>query len=902
MTRMLDCVDKLAGEIGARPVGTDEEQKAAFFIEDTLRRETNFQVELQEFDAARNPELARVVPAAITLLGCILGFALPTTPIAPLLLTLVGGVLFVCNELGIFSLAQYFGKAPSQNVVAIHEPAGGATSKKKIVILTNYDSEKTRADEASGMFAQLGHAKMFEVGAFALAFLASLIMFFAGSNMFVTILLVLGIVGSALPIAIFIAHKGGKFTPGANNNAASVAVMLEAAKRISTGVYAPHGETPIIHGRAAAEEAGAMPGDTPVFWEDEMATSSEANAAVESLFFNKDRSGGDRPSLEGDRPLEEAPIIQPAEIEQQYAPDTQQVVTYDAPAPEPVAAAAATSAPAWFTRGKEKAGDKGNTNAGNVKRSTYGDAYASAQESLASVQAARQQEDDLQKKLQAIHDQIESSSAKASDAAATDAQAAEKVLDNEIKEDAKGVPGYLEKETSASDFEASKEVEPKDVKVNIIDQAAPAAAPSAEKPAAEVPALKPLEPEYGVEVDPNDFLDTSKTAPMNAVNGAVEAQIPAAAAPRVTVPAVPEVPAVPASAAKPQVAAAPKPAPAPKRDIALPSLTGAIESKKVNEALEKQRKEEEREAEAKAAEAKAKMSINLPSLTAEVPAAKAKSHEENKAVSNVSAFGVGDATGTFAPITDEDLRRANAGEDDMYVYDADDSALQDATDSGAVAGQGYVDIPDTHTESIFGKLFHKDEKINTDVWSDDDDWNGGAVVVGESTPEQVEAFNEAFNERDEIYNFATNDIGAEVWCVALGAEASNHSGLDNFLHVNGADLKGAKFITLDAMGAGDLCVVEKEGVFKPQSVQTRLKRFARDAAKGVGISAKSENMLWKETTSSKLGAKGHKYIHLAGFEGGKPALLSSEKDTPDAIDADALQLSADYLMELVRTL
>ena len=200
MTKMLDCVNKLAGEIGARPVGTDEEQQAALFIEDELKRKTNFNVEVQEFDAVRNPELARVVPASIALLGCIFAFALPSMPIVPLLFTLAGAALFACNELGIFSLAQFFGRAPSQNVVATRKPAGGGDSRKKIVILTNYDNEKTRADEASGLFAQLGRIKMFELGAFVLAFLACLIGFFAGSNMFTTILLVLGIVGSALPI------------------------------------------------------------------------------------------------------------------------------------------------------------------------------------------------------------------------------------------------------------------------------------------------------------------------------------------------------------------------------------------------------------------------------------------------------------------------------------------------------------------------------------------------------------------------------------------------------------------------------------------------------------------------------------------------------------------------------
>ena len=886
MTKMLDCVNKLAREIGARPVGTDEEQQAALFIEDEFNRNTNFKAEVQEFNAVRNPELARVVPAGITFLGCVLAFALPSVPAIPLLLTLAGVALFACNELGIFSLAQFLGKAPSQNVVAIRKPAVVGDSRKKIVILTNYDNEKTRAEEASGLFAQLGHIKMFELGALALAFLGCLISFFAGSNFFVTILLVLGIIGSLLPIVALIIHSTGKFNEGANNNAASVAVMLDVASRISAGVYAPHGETPIIHGVSAAQEAGAIPQDVPVSWETSPVDAANASAQVESMFFSKKRSNVENSAPVEDRPQGEPVIIQQPENQQPQEVDRQQVVTYaEPPAPVP----AATSAPDWFTRGKEKAGDKGNTMAGSVKRSTFGDAFVQAEQVIESAQPPKSDENDLQKKLQAIHDQIESSSANATENAQKDAVAAEKVLNNEAKQQQTGVQGYLQKETSAPDFEASTavEVEQKRTAASVVEK------PEARKAAvSEVPALKPLEPEYGVEVDAADFLDKSKTAPMEAVERPPQ-----------------ETPA---------------PAPAPKRDIALPSLTGALESKKINERLEKEKKAEEREHNV---QAQSKLSINLPSLSADVAASKAEA-SENKAVSNVSAFGVGEATGTFAPITDEDLRRANKGEEDMYVYDADDSALQQATtDSGAVAGPGYVDIPDTHTESIFGKLFHKKDKgaddsfassigvdenyearnvgkhrgdwssFENDAW-DDDDWNGGAVVVAENASGQAEVMNE----RDEIYNFATGDITCEVWCVALGAEVSNHSGLQNFLATNGADLKGARFITLDAMGAGNISIVEREGVFKPQSIQTRMKRFARDAAKLVGISSKGEKMLWKETTSSKLGAAGHKYIHIAGFEGGKPALLSTEKDTVEAIDPETLQKSADFVMELVRTL
>ena len=931
MTTMRECVEELSVKIGARPIGTDEEQQAAFFIEDTMKAETNFDVELQEFDAVKSPELARVIPAAITFFACIFALIMSEIPAISFLLALVGAALFVTNELGIFSIASFFGKAPSQNVVATHLPANGEVAgRKKIVILTNYDSEKVRAEEATGIFSHLGKLKLFELGASVLTFLATLIMFLAGANMFVTVLLVLGLIGSALPVFAFILHSGGKYNEGANNNAASVAVMLEVAKRISAGVYTPAGEVPIIHGASEAEALGAIPEGVSVRWAKDEKPKIDPSSPVASMLFDKSRVEGGAPApavaeAEAEKPAPApapapSPALSPASdnySQSAQAPVVQDVAQQFSQAsasyqeqnfePEPEVQPAQqtrvdSSAPDWFTRGRAKAGDKGNTNAANVRRSTFGDAITNAENRVHEREAQEFQADSniLQKKLQAIHDQIEAASANATKDVEKDAKVAEKVLDNEQKaetktetkpepkkqQDQKGVTGFLEKETASATFEETKAQEP------VKPQREVANVP-------EVPALKPLEPEYGVEVDPEEFLDKGKTEPMNRVDAN-------------------EVPAINDA---PVAESAPEPAEnAPQRNIELPSLTGALDSKRINERLEEQKQQANEQHQE---QVQTQLNFNLPSLSSDASQDRA-ARDENKAVSKVSAFGVGEATGVFEPITDEDLIRANEGEDDLYVYDADDTALQQATtDSGAVAGPGYVDIPDTHTESIFGKLFHKKDKgddasfadtigvdenyearrvgkdrgdwssFNNDAW-DDDDWNGGAVVTGEGDLD--------INERDAIYNFATNDIAAEVWCVALGAECSNHSGLANFLQVNGLDLKGAKFVTLDALGAGDLTVVESEGVIKPQAVQTRMKRMARDAAKSLGISIGSEKMLWKETTSSALGAKGNKYVHIAGFEAGRPALSSSMKDTAENVYDDVLQTSADYLMELVRTL
>ena len=414
-----------------------------------------------------------------------------------------------------------------------------------------------------------------------------------------------------------------------------------------------------------------------------------------------------------------------------------------------------------------------------------------------------------------------------------------------------------------------------------------------------IPALRPLEPEYGVELTDADYLNEGRTEPLQKIDAAPSATAASAPATRATSTA-------PSHAA---------PAPAhKKRDIQLPSLTGALNSAKINENLEK-------ESEKKRKSAVDRLGTELPSLTAVIDPV-----EQQKAVSNVGAFGVGEATGSFAPITDEDLIRANDGDDDIYVYDADDSELQvDATQSGAVAGPGYVDIPDTHAESIFGKLFSKKKKteessfsesIGVDEnwearkvgkdrgdWSsfqDDDDWNGGAVIVSSDEGQDEYAQQEA--SRDAIYQFTTNDINAEVWCVALGAELSNHSGLDSFMTNHADELKGATFIVMDGLGAGEIALVETDGIYKTHKVNARMKRCARNAAKLIGKSLGSADMNWTNSVASKLYDSGFKCLHVAGVENGKPAFMAEKADTYDAVEPDKLMESADFIMEIVRSL
>lgn len=157
--------------------------------------------------------------------------------------------------------------------------------------------------------------------------------------------------------------------------------------------------------------------------------------------------------------------------------------------------------------------------------------------------------------------------------------------------------------------------------------------------------------------------------------------------------------------------------------------------------------------------------VAMPSMPA-APAVGSGAYEVPSAEqrSNVSLTGSFSAISSIGaePVGDELLEGVEP--EDMYIDDADDSAFQsDFTETGAFAGPGYVEMPQSRVGKFFGKFRRKkkEEEESASEWlgvgddfdarevgkarggwesfrDEDDDWNGGAFsnmrarVLGEA--------------------------------------------------------------------------------------------------------------------------------------------------------------------------
>lgn len=374
--------------------------------------------------------------------------------------------------------------------------------------------------------------------------------------------------------------------------------------------------------------------------------------------------------------------------------------------------------------------------------------------------------------------------------------------------------------------------------------------------------------------------------------------------------------------------------------------------------------------------AKDLLAISLPSIEgpsgatgsfARVDAAQS----QNTSVSLTGSFAPVGAAGV-APVGDELIE--NVDPEEVYVDDADDSVFEEEfTETGAFAGPGYVEMPQSRVGRFFGKFRRKkkkEEEQSAHEWLDvdedfdartagkargswesfrneEDDWQGGAfdgikarmprredeegegefreghsrlsapAVSHDAFAAALAAANAAAEAKGEkpvseddpyeedvqqIYSFAAGDINTEVWFVALGSELAGNGGIKAFLAEHASDMRGAVIVNLESLGAGTLSYLEKEGELRQASCSPRMKRFIRKASQASGISILANRIDWRESAASYAQKHRMQAMTLVGMDGNKPARYGEADDIIENIDPDALDRSADMVIELLKNI
>lgn len=1040
MAELNEHVAYLSQEIGPRPAGTEEEQRAALYISEQFSAEAGLTTAMEDFQCNPDSSLPRTLCSGVAVLVTLVATIVGALAVPAIVVSLICAALAAAEVFDKPVLSRLLNRGVSQNVVARYLPAKSptrASRRRKVIVVANYDSGKVRRDLNGAMPAVLPILYWVELAMLVvMPLLLAIRMVLApdGSVLVVfNVLLAVAMVVAVLPVASFLLEKFANYNEGANCNAAGVAVLLEVASRVAAARDLPDAPEPTVHGEAAAVSAGLVPEGAEIVYHtgntsEDLGTSMEsaaerlaaAKAAVAALSGKPVSATPTEVATEDESPAkgEENGAVE-VSPEESLTPSSAAVVV-------PVAAPAYVApvehqVPEWFKKGQEQA--KKPAKEKPVQRSRYATALERAEEEInAREEHERRNLDELSERMRVMRASVQAASAAAG---ATPTEIMDSVVAEESSEEISAPPSSSAVNEEASPslapvlpaievpaVEADQLPSPSNNTVSAMLADIPAIASEPASSETGTPASKPVVPAVPavpVAPQPTDDPDVTVRDGQRPLTGATVAVPPidlstpdAPAAPaggqRVVVPSVGEVAETPASA--------PAAAPRRRRAITLPNIGISQELPRISmddcqqaAPLSEDRPEHDGRVR--------DLSAVIPSVTTPEPSSAVSGTREaalldalpslgrtttttdpalSGSISLAGTFSSMGATGAAAPIGDELLE--NASENDMYVEDVDDSAyVEQITETGAMAGPGYVEMPKSRFGGIFGKFRRKkrEEASSPQEWLDveesfdarevgaarggwesfreegdiqaydeeyldadattafspefDDDFaedgfdaprsshrrgrhfEGGAFsrdqfddesegeenqasaadpssVFGEGLP--ADFVFEPTPEIEQIEQFHSDRIDMEVWFVALGSELAGNGGMKAFMAAHEAELKGALIVELEALGAGELTLIDKEGTYVPKKASSRMKRLVRKAGQATGLKVPEATMEWRNSASAYALKHGQQALHLAGMDGRKPAFFAEEDDVIENIDNDMLALNSDFIMEVLK--
>lgn len=1040
MAELNEHVAYLSQEIGPRPAGTEEEQRAALYISEQFSAEAGLTTAMEDFQCNPDSSLPRTLCSGVAVLVTLVATIVGALAVPAIVVSLICAALAAAEVFDKPVLSRLLNRGVSQNVVARYLPAKSptrASRRRKVIVVANYDSGKVRRDLNGAMPAVLPILYWVELAMLVvMPLLLAIRMVLApdGSVLVVfNVLLAVAMVVAVLPVASFLLEKFANYNEGANCNAAGVAVLLEVASRVAAARDLPDAPEPTVHGEAAAVSAGLVPEGAEIVYHtgntsEDLGTSMEsaaerlaaAKAAVAALSGKPVSATPTEVATEDESPAkgEENGAVEVSQEESLTPSSAAVVVPVAAPA---YVAPVEHQVPEWFKKGQEQA--KKPAKEKPVQRSRYATALERAEEEInAREEHERRNLDELSERMRVMRASVQAASAAAG---ATPTEIMDSVVAEESSEEISAPPSSSAVNEEASPslapvlpaievpaVEADQLPSPSNNTVSAMLADIPAIASEPASSETGTPASKPVVPAVPavpVAPQPTDDPDVTVRDGQRPLTGATVAVPPidlstpdAPAAPaggqRVVVPSVGEVAETPASA--------PAAAPRRRRAITLPNIGISQELPRISmddcqqaAPLSEDRPEHDGRVH--------DLSAVIPSVTTPEPSSAVSGTREaalldalpslgrtttttdpalSGSISLAGTFSSMGATGAAAPIGDELLE--NASENDMYVEDVDDSAyVEQITETGAMAGPGYVEMPKSRFGGIFGKFRRKkrEEASSPQEWLDveesfdarevgaarggwesfreegdiqaydeeyldadattafspefDDDFaedgfdaprsshrrgrhfEGGAFsrdqfddesegeenqasaadpssVFGEGLP--ADFVFEPTPEIEQIEQFHSDRIDMEVWFVALGSELAGNGGMKAFMAAHEAELKGALIVELEALGAGELTLIDKEGTYVPKKASSRMKRLVRKAGQATGLKVPEATMEWRNSASAYALKHGQQALHLAGMDGRKPAFFAEEDDVIENIDNDMLALNSDFIMEVLK--
>ena len=776
MAELSEHVAYLSQEIGPRPAGTEEEQRAALYISENLSNQAGLSTSLEDFQCNPDSTLPKALCFGVAVVVALLATIVSALALPAAIIGLICAVLVVAEAFDKPVLSRFMNKGVSQNVVAKYEPPRSparSSRRRKVVVVANYDSGKIRRDLTSSVLSALPvvyWVELVAIVALPVLFLVRMVVSPEGAglaafNVFLAVFMVIAV----LPVLSFLLEKTAEYNEAANCNAAGVAVMMEVANRVAASRDLPDEENAFIHGEAAAQSAGLVPEGAELVYEVAPSADADVDSSMESAAERLAAAKAAVAALSGKPVSATANVVvheenvsseQPQEDESSASETSSEKGNSPAAVSVPVenprsypAEPVAHEVPDWFKKGQEQA--KRPSVEKPVQRSRYADALAAAEEEIkvrAQEEAAASEE--LSARLRTMRESVQA----AAEAAGSHKTAVMPEVPRDIAAPAGSAdPVSVQTPASSGDSPAapvtseSRGAAPAEpapaeqhapIPVSVREVPVPAPAPS---PLSAIPAIEPADdPDVSLRSAARPLTGAAEESPLAGIPSPADS-IPTPAAKsgrRLVVPSIGEELPSPAGVLETNEgsthAAARK-----RRAISLPNIGVSQELPRIS--MDDRGQAAPLSEDRPSHDGRVRnLSALIPSVAEEPiaqPSARTASESAlldalpslsvaptqgdpglSGSISLAGSFSAMSATGAAAPLGEELLE--NTTVDDLYIDDVDDSAYaEQATETGAMAGPGYVEMPKSRFGRLFGKLRRKEkEQVSTpQQWLDVED-------------------------------------------------------------------------------------------------------------------------------------------------------------------------------------
>lgn len=733
--------------------------------------------------------------------------------------------------------------------------------RRKVIVVANYDSGKVRRETAGVFVRALRPLRYGALGGMVVAavftLLRGVVLSEGAASLVLAVLAGVCLIPSAVLLVFALLEKFGPFTEAANDNASGVAVMLEVARRLGNGEVSA--DAPIAAGgdvsfvtekrelssisdNLVQLKDGPIVSDTAQQRKETMAALTGAPegplAEVAAKAAELNEKHAQEEAAADARAAYEERVRARHEAEAAAAEAARIAEEQAASAAAAAAASRPASVPDWYKKATEKAREKmAESNeqaaADDTYRSRFADyptgaAQASAaaesakvQDEAAAAQAARIAEPlaasvaDESQEIEAPKPSADIYAVKAAEPVAVEPSIEVANPAQEPAQENQPIQSEIEvAPVSASEEPLSEAQQPAADKAPVSPAAATTRLPQMmyyQPPVdrSAVQAERATTPRVIVEATAAEAVDIAVDEKVTAQQSGVAAYEAAiAGSARISEGAEGVAPAQPAA----KVISANIPVVDLPR-IELPAIV-APEPKPISFDELRQRAPLASAAENRGTEAaKSLLSTSVPQIEAPAPGAtvampsmpaapavgagayEVPSVEQRSNVSLTGSFSAISSIGA-EPVGDELLDGVEP--EDMYIDDADDSAFQsDFTETGAFAGPGYVEMPQSRVGKFFGKFRRKkkEEEESASEWlgvgddfdarevgkarggwesfrDEDDDWNGGAFsnmrarVLGEANGTASD---------DAAVPASASAVASDVQPLSQGASVSSDS-------------------------------------------------------------------------------------------------------------------------------